>query len=628
MALFLGFASLAKAAHLELGPMLGHTISSETAIWAKASGPASLSIRYSQKPDLADAKTSAAVDLNEAGSFMGIVRCAELKPSTRYHYQVLLDGKPATVAPHASFVTAPEEGTPTKFRFAFTSCLGREGKLCGASWGEMEVSGKADLILLLGDNHYADSTRRAKQSAAYFDHRSIPAFRTVSSRTPVYGIWDDHDYGPNNSDSTAPGREESLATYKLFWPNPGFGEADNPGIYHKFSRGNVDFFMLDDRYYRSPNQAPADGKKTMLGERQLAWLKRELKASKAPLKFVACGSEFQLNGHEDSWTSFKREQKDFLDFLKNENIEGVILLSGDRHFTGGYQIRGEVIEITSGPMGSKNFPTKNLPEMFLNQGEGRMFSVFDIDATVTPPKATLEVHRAGIGVVERRDLSWAAINGDESLPLLPLPKPVKGPPLVHADHFEEGTDHWTMTDDAAWEIKRKDGGGVLSLHKQSKYKPPHRSPHNIALLDDKLVGSFQLTAKVKTTTRDYGHRSMCLFFGYQDPAHFYYVHLGQKTDDHANQVFIVNEAPRTKISLETTEGTPWDAEKWHDVKIVRNARSGDIAVYFDDMEKPIMRAKDKTFTWGQVGLGSFDDTGDWGDFELRGAVLKKRPKGK
>jgi hypothetical protein len=97
------------------------------------------------------------------------------------------------------------------------------------------------------------------------------------------------------------------------------------------------------------------------------------------------------------------------------------------------------------------------------------------------------------------------------------------------------------------------------------------------------------------------------------------VHLGKKTDDHANQVFIVNGAARTKISTKTTEGTDWD-DQWHTIRIVRSSRSGTILIYFDDMKRHVMAATDSTFRWGRVGVGSFDDTGDWDDFRLRGQL--------
>lgn len=191
-------------------------------------------------------------------------------------------------------------------------------------------------------------------------------------------------------------------------------------------------------------------------------------------------------------------------------------------------------------------------------------------------------------------------------------------PEVYSDDFEQGAKHWQPTDEEAWKVAETDKGQVYSqFKKRSDYNPPHRSPYNIALLKDVLVSDFQLDVQVRSTHPDYGHRDVCLFFGYQDPAHFYYVHLGKKTDDHANQIFIVNDNPRTKISTKTTDGTNWD-DKWHHVRIIRNTEDGAIAIYFDDLETPVMTAEDKTFTWGQVGLGSFDDTSAWDDFQLRG----------
>lgn len=191
-------------------------------------------------------------------------------------------------------------------------------------------------------------------------------------------------------------------------------------------------------------------------------------------------------------------------------------------------------------------------------------------------------------------------------------------PLVFADDFEAGVDHWQPLDPPHWKIVAGNGGHVFShFVKQGKFKPPHRSPVNIALLKDHAVEDFEYTVKVKSTHPDYGHRDAVLVFGYQDPAHFYYVHFGKQTDDHANQIFLVNEKPRVKISTKTTTGTPWD-DAWHTVRVSRRVADGSIAVYYDDMEKPVMTAQDKTFTWGRVGLGSFDDTTDWDDVKLVG----------
>ncbi len=198
-------------------------------------------------------------------------------------------------------------------------------------------------------------------------------------------------------------------------------------------------------------------------------------------------------------------------------------------------------------------------------------------------------------------------------------------PVISEENFDDpsAVGRWQPTDDQAWKIEKSDKGGVYSqFKKRSAYEPPHRSPYNISLLKDVVVGDFQLDVKVLSTHPDYGHRDVCLVFGYQNPAQFYYVHLGKKADDHANQIFIVDNKPRTKISLKSTPGTDWD-DKWHNIRIVRRVGDGTINVYYDDMQEPVMVAKDKSFVWGQIGLGSFDDTSNWDDLVLRGTKVEK-----
>jgi hypothetical protein len=196
-------------------------------------------------------------------------------------------------------------------------------------------------------------------------------------------------------------------------------------------------------------------------------------------------------------------------------------------------------------------------------------------------------------------------------------------PLVFQDDFEDGAANWEPTDANAWRIVETERGKVYNQFAQSRYNPPHRSPHNISLLKDVLVSDFVLTVRVQSTASAAGaHRDMCVFFNYQDPAHFYYVHLGQRPDPHSSQIMIVDGAPRRMITKNESPGVPWD-DQWHEVKIVRRTGDGTIEVYFDDMETPIMIAEDKTFTWGQVGLGSFDDHGNWDDFKLYGVKVAR-----
>lgn len=193
-------------------------------------------------------------------------------------------------------------------------------------------------------------------------------------------------------------------------------------------------------------------------------------------------------------------------------------------------------------------------------------------------------------------------------------------PLVFEDNFESGSERWRPFDPSGWKIVASRGGHHFSqFKKDSSYVPPHRSPFNIAISTGPEVTDFVLDASVLSTHKDYDHRDACVIFGYQDASHFYYVHFGKKADDHANQIFIVNDAARKKISTESTTGTPW-TNAWHKLRIRRSTETGEIEVFFDDFSKPVMRACDKTFREGRIGIGSFDDTTDWDDIKLHGIV--------
>ena len=210
----------------------------------------------------------------------------------------------------------------------------------------------------------------------------------------------------------------------------------------------------------------------------------------------------------------------------------------------------------------------------------------------------------------------------------PSERELKGLPLVFFDNFESGeAEKWEQSDSQAWKIIEQGSNKVYSQFQQSQVETPVRSPFNRALVKDLVVGDLVLDVKLQSTFKDYDHRDMCLFFGFQDPAHLYYVHLGKKADDHANQIFIVNNEPRKKISTTTTAGTAW-TDEWHHARVVRKVDTGTIQIFFDNMGKPVMTATDKTFAWGQVGIGTFDDTGNFDDVIVYGKKIDRPEKGK
>lgn len=221
-------------------------------------------------------------------------------------------------------------------------------------------------------------------------------------------------------------------------------------------------------------------------------------------------------------------------------------------------------------------------------------------------------------------LPTSGVQADESISEVPE----TDLPLIHRDDFESIA-AWKPAKDDVWKRVEVDRDGkrnaVFRVTGKSSYKPPVRSPHSIAWLNGKFVGDFVMTVRAENTNPKAGnHRDLCLFWGRQDASHFYYVHFGAKADPHSCQIFIVDGKDRTKITVDEVPGTPWGADgAWHTLRVIRSVDDGMIRVYFDDMKKPHMTAKDTTFAWGEVGIGTFDDSGNFDDFELRGELVKR-----
>lgn len=198
-------------------------------------------------------------------------------------------------------------------------------------------------------------------------------------------------------------------------------------------------------------------------------------------------------------------------------------------------------------------------------------------------------------------------------------------PLLYETDFEQVNDlaGFEFSDPSAWRLLDSLGNQSLDLFGSSDYRARVRSPFNIAVLKEVMVGDFILEVDLKQTGREYGYRDMCLFFGLQNATNFYYVHIATAADANAHNVFIVNDEARRNLSARTTQGVDWGSD-WQKVKIERTLSDGVIKVYFNDMDTPIMEARDDHFASGYVGFGSFDDTGRVDNIKLWGEPVEER----
>jgi len=181
------------------------------------------------------------------------------------------------------------------------------------------------------------------------------------------------------------------------------------------------------------------------------------------------------------------------------------------------------------------------------------------------------------------------------------------------DDFSSGKlDQWQFPFAEDWVVKEE--GPLHYLHMLRNREPlVPRRPQQFALIKGINVGSFTLQTRVRREGS-----SMMIVFNYVDTLHFYYTHLskdpGAKVDVH-NGIFLVDGAPRRRIAgLEAAPALP--DTNWHTVRVERDVNTGSIKVFVDREPQPRFSVVDKTFKCGRVGLGSFDETGDYTDVRL------------
>jgi alkaline phosphatase D len=283
-----------------------------------------------------------------------------LEPGVTYGYSIYANGENQTSDRELTFSTQSLwqfRTAPPELKIALGSCAyineekyDRPGKSYGSSYGIFETiaSENPDMMLWLGDNIYlreVDWFSRTGILRRYTHTRSLPEIQNLLATANHYAIWDDHDFGPNDATRTFPYKEETLDAFKLFWANNNYGVNNLGGITSAIEYGDAHFFFLDNRWHRSEYDM-ATIKEQMLGEEQIDWLIELLKYSRAPFKFVACGSQV-LNTATvyENYANYEEERARLLNRIAQEGITGVIFLTGDRHHTEMSEVEIEGIKI-------------------------------------------------------------------------------------------------------------------------------------------------------------------------------------------------------------------------------------------------------------------------------------------
>lgn len=389
-------------AQLTHGPLIGVAEPGEARIWVRTSSTTRVAVYLSDTE--AGVATAAPVAIGYPAAtddFTWEAHLFGVTPGQTWYYAVDVNG---VRSPVRTFTPPPAAGQAGYHTFAFGSCSKDDVQPIF----ESILAWDPDLFLFVGDNHYGNTSDLDALRQYYRWAHEREGRNTLLATTPILATWDDHDFVGNNTLGTAPGGEQALQAFTEYWANPSVGREDLPGVFTRASWGDVDFFLIDDRYYRL-----IDGE-TMLGREQEAWLIDALSSSTATFKVIASGSKWSSAGSSDSWAAYLSERERIEQAIVDRAIGGVVLLSGDIHrselrriagLSGGYDLP----ELISSPLAriasGCSSPAGELLTCF---DDTASFIGVEIDTLAADPTLTAEIHDIDGEVV----YSWTLLRSE------------------------------------------------------------------------------------------------------------------------------------------------------------------------------------------------------------------------
>jgi len=390
------------------GPMLGRMTDTGVTAWVRTVYETPVRVLVSTTPNMRDTVTvSDAVMAQSEADYTAEVPVRGLEPDTEYYYEVLLGPERVAIGGEdQQFRTYPRQHRSGQFRIAFGGCAGYVPHN-ERMWDTIDRFDPR-AFLTLGDNVYIDDPESPDQARyMYYQRQSRPEFRRLVSGSPVYSIWDDHDFGMNDSWG---GPKEEIPYWKpmvweIFtqnWVNPTYGSGDQPGGWFDTHIGDVHFIFLDGRYYREDagrHEGEGVENPSMLGPDQLAWLEETLTSSEATFKVLVSPVSWHYDAKGssadvDGWAGYKNEREKIFSWIDEHEIEGVLLMSSDRHRSDAWVTEREegydLYEVASGQF--TNLHTHDVLEGSLfGYNEKPSFGLLHFNTEAEDPSVTYEI---------------------------------------------------------------------------------------------------------------------------------------------------------------------------------------------------------------------------------------------
>ncbi|AQG82471.1 alkaline phosphatase D family protein [Spirosoma montaniterrae] len=407
--------SFAQSPLLQSGPMVGYSDFREVALWAQTKQPARVQIRYHEVGKPQPAYLTNEVQTDRKTAFTAHLLADQVEPGKKYEYELLIGGQKVSLPYPTRFQTQnlwQWRTDPPTFRFGVGSCtyvgepaVDRPGTPYGGGYEIFTAltAQKPDFMLWTGDNTYTrevDWNSRTGVLRRYTHTRSLPEMQPLLANTHNYAIWDDHDYGPNDSDRSYWLKPVTLEAFKLFWTNPNY--VFDEGCTGTFFWNDCQFFLLDDRTFRAPDEMPDGPDKMYFGEKQLQWFIDALRYSKATFKFVVTGGQIvNPSALFENYAIYATERDRLFKAIADAKIPGVLFLTGDRHHSilhkldrpGTYPLYDLTISpLTSGPAKARDEELKQPTYVDGTYLSERNFGILSVTGPLRDRVLTIQIY--------------------------------------------------------------------------------------------------------------------------------------------------------------------------------------------------------------------------------------------
>jgi len=264
----------------------------------------------------------------------GVVRfeIAPLRPATTYRYVVLQGGVPwGTVGRFRTTAEGPHDAV-----ILFASCASTGSN--ASIWDTMRAI-QPDVFIHMGDMHYGDITRNdpARFRAAFDRCLMSPRQSAFYRDVPIAYVWDDHDYGGDETDRHSPSAPAAHRVFREYVPHHPLTGGPTGTIQQAFDVGRVRVILTDSRSGRETPPARGAAAVTMLGQAQREWLFAELEAASRRAALVVWANPVPWitkddEGTREGWAPYHAERAMIADHILRLGLTSrFLMVSGDAH---------------------------------------------------------------------------------------------------------------------------------------------------------------------------------------------------------------------------------------------------------------------------------------------------------